>query len=72
VSFPTHGKPKRSSKLKEKMTGKMNTERLTKAISNKAFSGNSNIVARSNIRVGGQVTTPQSLTAFSLNRYMKY
>ena len=50
----------------------MNTERLTKAISNKAFSGNSNIVARSNIRVGGQVTTPESLTAFSLNRYVQY
>ena len=43
-------------------------ERLTKCICHKGFSGYSNIVARSNFRVGGQGTTPQSLTAHTLSR----
>jgi len=41
---------------------------VTKAIFNKGFSGNSNIVARIKLCVGGQVAAPQSLTAHSLNR----
>ena len=44
------------------------SERLTKAICNKGFSGNSGILPRSNFGVGGQVCSPQSLTAYSLNR----
>ena len=45
------------------------SERLTKAICNKGFSGNSSILPRSNFGVSGQGTSPQSLTAHSLNRY---
>ena len=41
----------------------------TKAICNKGFSGNSSILPRSNFGVGGQESSPQSLTAYSLNRY---
>ena len=44
-------------------------ERLTKCICHKGFSGFSSIVARSNFRIGGQDTAPQSLTAHTLNRY---
>ncbi len=43
-------------------------ERITKAICNKGFSGNSSILPRSNFGVGGQGSSPQSLTAYSLNR----
>ncbi|PKP52541.1 MAG: hypothetical protein CVT92_08260, partial [Bacteroidetes bacterium HGW-Bacteroidetes-1] len=42
--------------------------RSTKAICNKGFSGNSIILPRSNFGVGGQESSPQSLTAYSLNR----
>jgi len=42
---------------------------LTKAICNKGFSGNSSILPRIKFRVGGQESNPQSLTAYSLNRY---
>lgn len=44
-------------------------ETLTKAIFDKGFSGKSNILPRSKFGVGGQATAPQSLTAYSLNRY---
>ena len=47
----------------------MNNETLTKCICHKGFSGYSSIVARSNFRVGGQDTAPQSLTAHTLDRY---
>ncbi len=49
----------------------MNTERLTKCICHKGFSGYSSIVARSNFRVGGQESSPQSLTAHTLDRYQQ-
>jgi len=42
---------------------------VTKAICNKGFSGNSSILPRIKFRVGGQDSSPQSLTAYSLNRY---
>jgi len=42
---------------------------VTKCICHKGFSGYSSIVARSKFRVGGQETTPQSLTAHTLERY---
>ena len=45
-----------------------NTERTTKCICHKGFSGYSSVVTRSNFRVGGQDTTPQSLTAHTLDR----
>jgi len=47
----------------------MNHKPLTKCICHKGFSGYSSIVALSNFRVGGQDTTPQSLTAHTLDRY---
>lgn len=50
----------------------MNNETLTKCICHKGFSGYSSIVARSNFRVGGQETTPQSLTAHTLDRYAPF
>lgn len=40
----------------------------TKAICNKGFSGNSSVVARSYFGAGGQKSSPQSLTAYSLDR----
>ena len=45
---------------------------VTKAICNKGFSGNSSILPRSNFGVGGQESSPQSLTAYSLNRYVPF
>ena len=45
-------------------------ESITKAICNKGFSGNSNNMPRSNFGVGGQDSSPQSLTAYSLDRYV--
>ena len=41
---------------------------LTKAICNKGFRGNSSILPRIKIRVGGQESSPQSFTAYSLGR----
>ncbi|MBK8807215.1 MAG: hypothetical protein IPO21_11450 [Bacteroidales bacterium] len=42
---------------------------VTKAICNKGFRGNSSILPRIKFRVGGQDSSPQSLTAYSLDRY---
>jgi hypothetical protein len=47
----------------------MNNETPTKCICHKGFIGHSSVVARSDYRVGGQETAPQSLTAHTLNRY---
>ncbi len=41
---------------------------LTKAICNKGFSGNSSILPRIKLIVTRQESSPQSLTAYSLNR----
>jgi len=41
---------------------------VTKAISNKGFSGNSSVLPRPNFDVGGQESSPKSLTAYNLNR----
>jgi len=47
-------------------------ESITKAICNKGFSGNSSVPPRSNFGVGGQESSPQSLTAYSLERWAQY
>ena len=47
---------------------KEKNEPPTKCICHKGFSGYSSVVARSNFRVSGQETTPQSLTAHTLDR----
>ena len=50
-------------------TSKMNeSQPITKCSSNKGFSGNSSILPRSNFGVGGQESSPQSLTAATLIR----
>ena len=51
------------------MTREINNETPTKAICNKGFRGNSSILPRSNFGADGQGSSPQSLTAHSLNRY---
>jgi len=48
---------------------KLNKKPITKAICNKGFSSNSSILPRIKFRVGGQESSPQSLTAYSLSRY---
>ena len=45
--------------------------RTTKCICHKGFSGYASVVTRSNFRVGGQDTAPQSLTAHTLDRCMQ-
>jgi hypothetical protein len=65
---PTLGQKDSAAKMKDDLTGKINNETLTKCICHKGFSGYSSVVARSNFRVGGQVTAPQSLTAHTLGR----
>ena len=49
-----------------------NAQLVTKAICNKGFSGNSSVLPRSNFAVGGQDSSPQSLTAYSLSRYSQW
>ena len=53
------------------MTENKNGKRITKAICNKGFSGNSSILPRIKFGVGGQESSPQSLTAYSLNRWQQ-
>ena len=53
------------------MTIKNKGEGITKAICNKGFSGDSSILPRSNFGVGRQESSPQSLTAYSLSRYVQ-
>ena len=50
----------------------MNNETLTKCMCHKGFSGYSNILARSNFGVFRQESSPQSLTAHTLDRYAPY
>ena len=49
-----------------------NRQCITKCICHKGFSRYSSVVARSNFRVGGQITTTQSLTAHTLDRCMQW
>jgi hypothetical protein len=65
---PPPGGQDSAAKMKEKLTGKINNETLTKAICNKGFSGYASILPRIKFCVGGQESSPQSLTAYSLNR----
>jgi len=67
----THGQKDNAAKMKENSTRKINNETLTKAICNKGFSGNLSILPRINFGVGGQESSPQSLTAYSFDRYSK-
>ena len=69
LALPTHGQKDNAAKMKDKLTEKTNNETLTKAICNKGFNGKSSILPRINFGVGRQESSPQSLTAYSLNRY---
>ena len=59
---------KYTAKMKDSISRDKNGQLVTKAICNKGFSGNSSILPRSNFGVTGQESSPQSLTAHSLNR----
>jgi len=48
-----------------------NARMPTKCSSNKGFGGKSSVLPRSNFRVGGQKTVPQSLTAATLERWLQ-
>ena len=66
---PTQGQKDSAAKIKDRISKDKNGQLVTKAICNKGFSGNSSILPRSNFGVGGQESSPQSLTAYSLNRW---
>jgi len=68
LAYPNARQTEKMQQNEREITGKMNNETLTKAICNKGFSGNSSILPRLNFGVGGQDSSPQSLTAYSLNR----
>ena len=44
----------------------------TKAICNKGFNGNSSVLPRIKFGVTGQDSSPQSLTGYSLDRWLFY
>jgi len=62
VSVPTHGRPKSSSKLKEKMTGNNEHQHPTSGIKHWGLSGYSSILPRIKFGVTGQESSPQSPT----------
>ena len=64
----TLGQTDNAAKIKDRNTEDKNGQLVTKAICNKGFSANLSILPRSNFGAGGQESTPQSLTAYSLNR----
>lgn len=64
-----HGQKDNAVKMKVKLTDKIDNETLTKDICNKGFSGNSSILTCLNISVFGQESSPESITAATLNRY---
>ncbi len=64
MPFQTHRQKYMQQKNKDK-----NGQLVTKCICHKGFSGYSSVVARSNFRVGGQDTAPQSLKVHTLDRY---
>jgi len=68
LAYPNTRQTETMQQIDRKTTEKMNTERLTKAICNKGFSGNSSVLPRSNFGVVGQESSSQSLTAYSLDR----
>ena len=53
------------------MTGKIEHQHPTKCICHKGLTEGLSIIARSNFRTGGQITSPQSLTAHTLDRWVQ-
>ncbi len=66
---PTHGYKDNAAKMKDRITKDKNGQLVTKVVCNKGFSSNSSILPRIKFRVSGQDSSPQSLTAYSLERY---
>ncbi|MDI9312721.1 MAG: hypothetical protein QM535_21105, partial [Limnohabitans sp.] len=60
------------NKVKGLQDWKTEHQAVTKAICNKGFWGNSSILPRINFGVSRQESSPQSLTAHSLNRYKQF
>ncbi len=58
-----------SGNLKRHIFRLIKGQQVKKAICNKGFSGNLSIVPRSDFCIGGQESSPKSLTAYSLDRY---
>jgi hypothetical protein len=54
---------------KKRMNNEKKSERLTGGIKHWRLSGYSSVLPRINFGLGGQESSPQSLTAYSLNRY---
>jgi len=67
----TLGQTDNAAKIKDRIKEDKNGQLVTKAICNKGFRGNSSILPRIKFRVGGQVSGPQSLTAYSLKRWLQ-
>jgi hypothetical protein len=65
----SNGMTEQTENFKGMSLEKKEGQLVTKAICNKGFSGNSSILPRINFCVGGQDSSPQFLTAYSLNRY---
>ncbi len=63
-----NGMTEQTENIKGMSLEKKEGQLVTKAICNKGFSGNPCILPRIKFRVGGQESSPQSLTAYSLNR----
>jgi len=66
---PTLGQNDSAAKINDEISKDKNGQLVTKAICKKGFGGNSSILPRIKFRVGGQVSSPQSLSAHSLSRY---
>jgi len=69
VSVTNARTERQCSKNERKLTRKINNKTLIKCICHKGLNRYPSVVARSSFRVGGQLTTPQSLTAHTLDRY---
>ena len=63
-----NGMTEQTENIKGMSLEKKEGQLVTKAICNKCFRGNSSILPRINFGVGGQESSPQALTAYSLNR----
>ncbi len=66
----THGLKDNAAKINDRFTNDKNGQLPTKCKCNKGFSGYSSILPRSNFGLIRQESSPQSLTAYSLNRYL--
>ena len=60
--LPAHGLKDNAAKMKDKLTGKINNETLTRGIKHWGLSGYSSILPRTKFGVSGQESSPQSPT----------